>query len=453
MYILLIKLAFRSLLRQWRRNLFSSAMIGVGFASLVLVAAHRYRCDIHMQTTAAYLNYKGQISIYIKDGYSKHLTSPEKFQITQKQQADILTILADISGIEYVGKYLILPGLLSNGCNSTPIIVTGIDMSIDEEITNHKMVKKWTPVLYASKGGKSLSINVPESITPLLITENVAKSLKKEASVIYPDFSIESPQILDCESDEHKVALSKDSYLQLLLRDNFGDINVVDTNFVGKFQTGTIFLDDVSTYIALNTLQQAAGNFKITYIAVYLSDLSKIHMISTAINQKFADKNLPFEALLSKGKELNLLYDGFIKWLWSVEIFIYILLGFIILMTVFNFTAMAIVERKSEIGTLRALGFKPGLISQIFQIESFFLSVFSTLVGAAIAATTISIVNFLKIPYKPPGVPSTIHFKLAATYEIYAERALAVFALTIIVTFMVIIWHSYQDNISKLLRN
>ncbi len=404
-----------------------------------------------MQTTAAYHNRKGQISVYKKEGYLRHLSDQKKYSLSKNDQTEIAKIANEIGGIEMVGNYLVIPGLLANGCTSVPVIITGIDMVVESGVYNHKRVFYWTYDLLSERNGVSLDQVPANKFTPIMTTPTVAEQLGKGPDLNAASVAKKVLVVPDCLNKDHIALLKQDPQMQLLLRDGLGDVSVIDVSQIGRYRTGTLFLDDVSVAIPLSSLQQGLGTETATYVAIYLKDIESREETLAAFNKIFIAKNLPFQALSATGKELNMLYDGIMKWFWAVEIFVYLLLGFIILITIFNFLTMSILERRSEIGTLRAMGFRPWLVARIFQIESFLLSLTGVLVGGILAHVTMLIINSMEIPYRPPGVPGVIHFILAADFRLYFERAVCLLILTTLCSFAVTWWQSYRGGINKLL--
>ncbi len=284
-----------------------------------------------------------------------------------------------------------------------------------------------------------------------MTTPTVAEQLGKGPDINFNSTAPNAPRIPDCLNKDHLALLQQDPQMQLLLRDGYGDVTVIDVSQIGRYRTGTLFLDDVSVAVPLAPLQQGLDSEVATYVAIFLTDNEKRQETLSALNNAFAAKKLPYQALSSTGKELNMLYDGIMKWFWAIEIFVYLLLGFIILITIFNFLTMSIFERRSEIGTLRAIGFRPWLVARMFQIESFLLSLAGIILGGALAHVTMLIINSMEIPYRPPGVPGVIHFILAADISLYLERAICLMLLTTICSFAVTWWQSHRGSINKLL--
>ncbi len=72
-------------------------------------------------------------------------------------------------------------------------------------------------------------------------------------------------------------------------------------------------------------------------------------------------------------------------------------LFFIILIGVVNTLRMTIRERTREIGTMRSIGMQKNDVRNSFLFETFFLTLFSTLIGAAVAFGIMGLLQFVKI--------------------------------------------------------
>ena len=72
-------------------------------------------------------------------------------------------------------------------------------------------------------------------------------------------------------------------------------------------------------------------------------------------------------------------------------------------------------ERTKEIGTMRSLGYTKSIIRNIFFIEILILSLFGTIIGAALSLTITLVINGSGITYKAgqfvESTPMTIAFE------------------------------------------
>ena len=83
--------------------------------------------------------------------------------------------------------------------------------------------------------------------------------------------------------------------------------------------------------------------------------------------------------------------------------FIFVLIGGIVLFTVSNTMNTAVIERTTEIGTLRAVGLRRSGIRRMFVTEGLMLGAAGALLGAALALLIAGVVNQLQLTWLPPG--------------------------------------------------
>ena len=79
------------------------------------------------------------------------------------------------------------------------------------------------------------------------------------------------------------------------------------------------------------------------------------------------------------------------------------LIGGIVLFTVSNTMNAAVVERTTEIGTLRSVGLRQSGIRRLFVMEGFLLGMVGAIVGVLSALVISFIVNRSGLTWLPPG--------------------------------------------------
>jgi len=87
-------------------------------------------------------------------------------------------------------------------------------------------------------------------------------------------------------------------------------------------------------------------------------------------------------------------YSG-IQLLFNVAIFI---LGFVAIIIIMNTLVVSVMERTSEIGTMRALGAQKGFVTRMFIAETGFITIVFGLLGLALGALIILALNLVGIP-------------------------------------------------------
>jgi len=80
-----------------------------------------------------------------------------------------------------------------------------------------------------------------------------------------------------------------------------------------------------------------------------------------------------------------------------------VLIGAIVLFTVTNTMSMVVVERTSEIGTLRAIGLRRSGIRTMFVTEGIVLGCFGAVLGIGAALGMAWVINQLGLTWIPPG--------------------------------------------------
>lgn len=93
------------------------------------------------------------------------------------------------------------------------------------------------------------------------------------------------------------------------------------------------------------------------------------------------------------------------------------------IVTVVNFLTMGILERKREIGTLRALGFLPKEIARLFFDEAALLTFFGIAAGFATSLVIAALVNRMGIRFQPPGIAGDMQFLLVPNWELCTGAA------------------------------
>ena len=164
---------------------------------------------------------------------------------------------------------------------------------------------------------------------------------------------------------------------------NVGTVNVVRAEYQGIKE-----LDDV--YLALHLAQAqrlifGAERPQVTAIALQLHHTAQLpaarerlqHLLSTSL------KGEPLAVI--DYETLNPFYGQTLGMFAAIFGFISVLIGGIVLFTVGNTMSMAVVERTTEIGTLRAIGLRRGGIRSMFVVEGLVIGVLGALLGIVVA--------------------------------------------------------------------
>ncbi|HWU42817.1 MAG TPA: FtsX-like permease family protein [Bdellovibrio sp.] len=420
------KLAFRNLLRNKRRSLATGIAILTGYIGLVLLGAYLIRAKSGLRADSIYLNQKGHVAVVKTGSLTSYFTKPKRYVLSGEEITQLQDILKErAEDIEFTGKYLSGTGLISNGHRSVPFIVLGFEPEIYQKTHLHPEPTKWASDWILRKENDQFDdfIKNPTSIS---ITRRMA-------------------DLLALPQDLSHLAEGQGT-VQLAGKSFFNDLNAVNADIGPLHTTGMSMAEDTSLRAPLGLLQQLYATDGVEYFAIYLKSLGDTKSLKNWLKEKVKAKNLPMEVYDYNDPEWNIYYVGSMGFLQIiVSLFVFLICGAIIL-SVVNSTTMGLLERLKEIGTLRAIGFSPQKVSNLFVKEVSLLSVISIVGGLLLAMIISSIVNSVNIRYSPPGTQGTIQFLLALDNTLCIGAAIFLLALTAVSAAIV----SYIKNKSKI---
>ncbi|HEV8130973.1 MAG TPA: FtsX-like permease family protein, partial [Acidobacteriota bacterium] len=169
--------------------------------------------------------------------------------------------------------------------------------------------------------------------------------------------------------------------------------------------TGTKEFDD--QLIKLNIRQASELLFpgqelKATAILLLLQHTSDVPVVAVRLAQLISEKNLGLES--KTWTELRPFYNQLTKMFDMMFVFMFCIIAVIVIFTVYNTVATSILERLSEIGTLRAMGMTKAAVRRIFVLEGLLMGVTGGILGVLLAVAVDLILSVLEIAYIPPGL-------------------------------------------------
>lgn len=102
--------------------------------------------------------------------------------------------------------------------------------------------------------------------------------------------------------------------------------------------------------------------------------------------------------------EIRPFYSQVKRLLGIIFVFVFVLLVMLVAFTIYNTQSAGIIERMSELGTLRALGLNRSGIWRMLTLEGFFLGLFGGIGGVLLGIAGDLLLRSVEIVYVPPGV-------------------------------------------------
>jgi putative ABC transport system permease protein len=204
--------------------------------------------------------------------------------------------------------------------------------------------------------------------------------------------------------------------IDLLAATAGGAPNVVSLN-VGKAELqGVKELDD--TYVAMHfalaqQLLYGRGEHQATGIVLQLHRSEDMVAARARLASLFTDHKLDLE--VRDFTELVPFYKQVIGMFGAIFMFIAVIMGVIVLFAVVNTMSMSVMERINEIGTARAMGVRRRGIRRQFVVEGAMLGAIGATVGIVLAVVIALLVNGSGMTWMPPGQAAPVPLRVMAT--------------------------------------
>lgn len=355
----LFRIALRNLLRYKRRTILTASLITIGvvFVLLFVSVSGSFKNMMIGQITDSML---GQIQIHQKGYVASKENLPLNLNLPAKAFLKLERGLVQPEIAAYSPR-IKFGGLFSNFTETTNIRLNGVYP--DKEF-------KVVPLLTSRviEGNKSLEKG------EIWIPELLAKGM---------GVKVADPVVI--------VATNKDGSVN---GKQFKVSGILESATGPGGRDGYIHLED-----AVETLRMTEMEF--SEIALRLKDFDRLHpfvqQLQGLLSREVNKMGKPIFEVHS-WEQLSPFYN-IARMIDMMTFFIRLMLIAIVLISVMNVMIMAVYERIREIGTISAIGTLPGKILSLFVIEGFSLGVLGTLVGNAIGAALIFVLNLTQFRF------------------------------------------------------
>lgn len=332
---MLLLMAFRNLFRNIRRTIAVLLTVALGMGALFLFDGFNVGIMSQYRDNTIHAHYgHGQINTrgYRDQVYEK----PWDHWITNWDE--LKPFLLSLPGVEYVFPRISFYALLTNGKVTISGVGQGVVGEDESQFFNALNVV----------AGETLS-NQAEGI---LLGRGLARALDNKPG----------------------------DTVTILANTIYGTINGIDLSTTGIFHTGSQDFDDRIFRIPLKQAQLLLDTDRIESVALGLKSLEDWGPVSKAIEKRFPElETVPFAVLD------EVYYQHSVDWLKSQFKIIQIIILTIVLLGIFNSVSTAILERKQEIGNLRANGESVTDIMGLLAFEGATLGFIGSILGIIFA--------------------------------------------------------------------
>ena len=199
---------------------------------------------------------------------------------------------------------------------------------------------------------------------------------------------------------------TKNTRIEMLAATVQGAPNVVGLNVVKAENFGLKEFDDSFTILHLAQAQRlvyGAAEPQVTAIQLQLHHTAQMPAARARLQQLLEGEWQGRDLAVVDFQTLAPVYGQTIEFFDSVFGFMATLIGVIVLFTVGNTMSMAVLERTTEIGTLRAIGQRQSGIRRLFVAEGLLLGLAGTVLGTLAALGWGWLINRSGLTWTPPG--------------------------------------------------
>jgi putative ABC transport system permease protein len=413
----LFKIAFRNILRNFRRSLMTASAIAVGTIALVLFGEYFSFAMVGLETGAVIGN--GHLTVFKQGYFDFGSGNPAAYSISD-YESDIALIKNDPMlkpMLNVVTPNISLFGIAGNFAIDTSKTFFGSGVVASDR----DKMRRWDEYeLGFSRNFGPIGIS-DDDVNHGVIGVGMARILglceplkiancppppKPKMTVV--EGAPPAPDVPGLSASDRAAADATKADLapriDLLGATAGGAPNVVSFFVNGVSRQGIKELDD--SYVGMNIklaqeLLYGRGEHKAVSIQVQLKKSEDMEAVRARLKALFAQHHLDLE--IHDFKDMSPQYNQIISFLGAIFGFISVIIGVIVLFTIVNTMSMSVMERIDEIGTARAMGVRRGGIRLQFLVEGWMLGAIGATLGIVLATLLAYWFNHAGITYTPPG--------------------------------------------------
>jgi putative ABC transport system permease protein len=365
-----LRLAWQNLGRNKRRTLATVLLIAIGVTGIMTTSGFALYTYESLQEFAMREN--GQLILTHTDFFEKEEDYPLQFGIDD-YEAIRMELLKDLS-IQYVLPSVEFNGLITNGEKSTIFVGKGVDADLPKVLG---------PAMNLVEG-RSLSIR-PDPLADFEVI--LGKGLAANLNVSVGDG------------------------LTLMSSTADGALNAIDVVVRGVLATGIPEMDARYLMVHVESAQFLLDADAVSQLSVYLRE--------AVLQSYYAEQfSVAFPELLVTPWQDRAFFFTSVKNLYD-RIFgvMGVVILIMVLFAIFNTSAMSVMERIREIGTLSAMGMRRVEIQTLFIREAVLLAILGSLAGWLLSGSLTLGLTFFDVQMPAPpgqtdGYPLQVYFSM-----------------------------------------
>jgi putative ABC transport system permease protein len=424
---LLVKIAFRNMLRNLRRSLMTGSAVAAGALALLLFGGYAAYIFAGLETNN--VQRIGHLTVFRAGYFLLGAGNPAAYGIDRYQAVKQLIERDPVLGpmINVITPTQSLVGIAGNFSGSVEASKTFLGTGLIP--SDRERMRQWDE-FGASAGyvpDRRMSDQDPSrgvigvglarvlGLCPPLGLHGcpALPASRPSPAVTGPAPSRELAELASRDLGGDRPGSEPIPQIDLLAATAGGAPNVVQLSVGGAEPQGVKELDDNFIAMPLGLAQQLVygrGEHKATGIVLQLRRSEDLPAARARLLTLFRQNHLDLD--VRDFGELSPFYVQVVKMFSAIFMFIALVMGVIVLFAVINTMTMNVMERTNEVGTTRALGVRRAGIRSQFTVEGVLIGAIGATVGAALAYAIAALVNHAGLTWIPPGNATAVPLRL-----------------------------------------
>jgi putative ABC transport system permease protein len=413
----LLRIAFRSVRKNWRHSAGATLAVAVGFAAITLFDG--YLTDFE-RTLRGVVGERFMMGTLVVEGTGTSAALARKREkmvyLGAPEQAFLEEYLrAHASEVEIRVRSLFVGGIVSNGSASTPFVGWGYDPVEGAALRRRFAWDAWS--------GRPLYRSAPDSV---LLARGLAALLECAPTTREPPFGPDGLPI----AKERPFACRRPR-VQLIGSTATGQVNAVEAAVAGIVDGGRKEMDVLMVSMPLALAQRFRNVRDVTQYAVLLRDPATAERFARDLAAAAAARGFAIDAMPWESGYFGEQFRQGIGIIRTFRSFMAVVVVAIAGMAVFTTMAKAVNERTREIGTLRSLGFLRRQVTALFALEAALLSAGACAAGLLLTLAVTALVDQAGVTYTGGVLANPIRLGVAVDPAGYLGSAAFLVAVAV----------------------
>ncbi|MBI2519907.1 MAG: ABC transporter permease [Bdellovibrio sp.] len=419
----MLLLAFRNVLLNWRHSLATMLAIAAGFSAVSLFDG--FINDMNKEMVDRYIN-RGMLGHVVieKQGASKSTSEdPWTDTLSVQEQDFIKSFVEKNKRVSASMRFLSFMGLASNGRISTVFAALGYDVQEGLKFRGERW--KWDAV-----AGKPLYMFEKPVI---LLGSGLARHLDCE---LPDDFNVNYNSDGSLIAEERPFSCQNPN-LQLSVTTEHIQVNAVNLMVGGMVDIQLREYNNRIVVMPLETAQRLVDSDRVSRVSILLKNHSDIFPFIREFQAEAKKQNKHFDAVRWLDHSVAATARGGMEILSTFRNLFLSVVAVIAAMSVANTMMKSINERIREIGTLRSIGFRRSDIILMFSSEGFFIGVFSCIAGLILTVLLGLIISHAGLTFKAGILSAALPVRISLDFSTWFSSMIVLCLITLGVSWLV----------------